>query len=130
MGSPLIGNEQTGDLTLHLRRHDDGPWLCQCLHPRRNVRRVTENLTCRIDHYRAGFDTDARVERWLARTCILAVDLSERALDGKGRPCGAFGRLRPPHVVEPFFGQLKNSVMDFYGQWRTGGVLGSNVARI
>src|ERR1700722_10043648 len=42
-----------------------------------------QNLSRRIDHHRAGFDTDARVDRWLARTVVLAVDLSERALDGK-----------------------------------------------
>jgi SAM domain (Sterile alpha motif)/Adenylate and Guanylate cyclase catalytic domain len=43
------------------------------------------NFSCRINHHRAGFDADARGEWWLARTGILAVDLSERELN---QECG------------------------------------------
>ena len=91
MGAALLGDKQTSDLALHPRCHHDRTWLCQRLHPRRSIRRIAVNLTRRIDHYRAGFDADARVERWLARTGILAVHLGERALDREGGPRRAFG---------------------------------------
>jgi hypothetical protein len=61
----LLGDEQTGDLTLHPRRHHDRAWLCYRLHPRRNVGRIAINLARRIDHHRAGFDAYARVKRRL-----------------------------------------------------------------
>jgi hypothetical protein len=32
MAAALLGDEQTGDLALHLRRYYDRPWLCQRLH--------------------------------------------------------------------------------------------------
>jgi hypothetical protein len=56
---------------------------------------------------RAGFDTDARVERWLARTGVLAVDLSERASDGKGRPRCTFNKL--PYQPPPASAGLKTT---------------------
>src|ERR1700738_547419 len=86
----LLGDKETDDLTLHLRCHKDRARFCQRLHPRGGVGRIAVNLTRRIDHYLAGFYSDARAKRWLARTGILAVDLSKRALNGQGGPCCAF----------------------------------------
>jgi hypothetical protein len=77
----LLGDEQAGDLALHPCSDPNGPRLCQRLHSRRSVRRITVNLTCRIHDDRAGFDPDARLERRLARTGVLAVQLGKRALD-------------------------------------------------
>jgi hypothetical protein len=90
MAAVLLGDKKAGDLTLHLRRHYGGPWLCQRLNSGRSVWRITINLTRRIDHYRTGFDADACAKRWFARTGILAVDLSKRALNGQGGPRCAF----------------------------------------
>src|SRR5262249_46935047 len=62
-------------------------------HPRPPLRRFSHtaiNPTRRVDHYRAGFDANAGVELRLARTGILAVNLSERPLDRKGSPRCAF----------------------------------------
>ena len=56
----------------------------------RDVRGVAENLAGRIHHHRTGLYADARVERRLPRTRILAVNLSECALDGEGGPRRAF----------------------------------------
>jgi hypothetical protein len=61
MAAAFLNDKQTDDLVLHPRRHHDRAWLCQRLHPRRNVRRVTVNLARRIDHDRSGFNPDARV---------------------------------------------------------------------
>ena len=83
MGAALLGDEKAGDLTLNPRCDQDTAGLAEPLHPRRSIGRIAVNLTRRIDHYRAGFDTDACVERRLARAGILAVDLRERALDGR-----------------------------------------------
>jgi hypothetical protein len=91
MGAALLGDKQTGDLALHARGDHHRTWLCERLRPRRRVGRIAVNLTRRIDHYRAGFDADAGVELRLARTRILAVDLSERPLDREGGPRRAFG---------------------------------------
>ena len=95
----LLGDEQAGDLALHPRCHHDRAWLCQRLHPRRNVRRIAVNLARRIDHYRAGFDPDARVERRLASTGILAVHLGERPLDRERGPRRAFGVVLLRHRI-------------------------------
>ncbi len=81
VSAALLGDKQTSDLALHARGDHYRTWVCERLHPRRRVGRVAVNLTCRIDHYRAGFDADAGVELQLARTDILAVDLGERTLD-------------------------------------------------
>ena len=81
MGAALLGDEKTSNLALHPRRHHDRAWLCERLNPRRSVRRITVNLARRIYDDGASFDTDACVKRWFARTAILAVDVSERALD-------------------------------------------------
>ena len=51
---------------------------------------VAVNFAPSIDDNWTGFDTDACVERWLARTGVHTVDLSERALDGEGGPRCAF----------------------------------------
>ena len=67
VAAALLGDEQAGDLALHPRRHHDRARLGQRLRPRRDVRRVAENLARRIDHHRPAFDPDARGERWLAR---------------------------------------------------------------
>jgi hypothetical protein len=91
MGATLLGDEKTGDLALHPRRHHDRARLCERLDPRRSVWRIAVNFPRRINYHRAGFDADARAERWLARSCILAVDLSERALNRQGSPRCAFG---------------------------------------
>src|SRR5262249_23326192 len=74
----------------------DSARLRQRLHPRRCIGRIAVNLTRRVDHYRTSFNPDARVERRLASTRVFAVDLRERALDGKGGSCCAFsvGLLR------------------------------------
>src|SRR5262245_22093228 len=80
MAAVLLGEKETGDLALHLGCHDDRAWLCQRLHPGRSVWRIAVNLARRIDHYGAGLDADARVERRLAGTSILAVHFSERVL--------------------------------------------------
>jgi hypothetical protein len=37
MAAAFLNDEQTGDLVLHPRRHDDRAWLCLRLHPRSNV---------------------------------------------------------------------------------------------
>src|SRR5215471_14008005 len=87
----LLDDKQTSDLALHTRGDHHRARLCEGLHPRRGVGRIAVNLTHRIDHYRAGFDADAGVEIWLARTGILAIDLSERPLDREGGPRRAFG---------------------------------------
>jgi hypothetical protein len=81
MGATLFGDEKTCDLALYTRCHEDRTWFCQRLYSRRSVWRIAVNFPRRIDHYWAGFDTDACVERWLARTGVLPVDVSERALD-------------------------------------------------
>jgi hypothetical protein len=86
----LFRNKQASDLTLYPRRDQDRARLGQCLHTRRSVRRIAVNLSCRVDHYRAGFDTDARVERWLARAGVLTVDFCKRALDRERRPNRTF----------------------------------------
>ena len=99
MAAALLGDEQTGDLALHPRCHHDRAWLGQRLHPRRDVGRIAVNLARRIDHYRAGFDADARVERRLARTGVLAVHLGERALDRERRPRRAFGVVLLRHRI-------------------------------
>ena len=112
MGAALLGDKETGDLALHLRCHDDRAWFCQRLHPRRGVGRIAVNLTRRIDHYRAGFDADARVERWLARTGILAVDLSERALDRERSPRCAFGVVFLRHRITE---QRHQPITQFFG---------------
>ena len=66
MAAALFGDKKSGDLALHLGRHYDRAWLRQHLHSRRSIGGVAINLARRIDHYRAGCDTNARVERWLA----------------------------------------------------------------
>jgi hypothetical protein len=71
-----------------VRCHNDRTWLRQSLHARRNVRYIAINLTGRIDHNRADFDPYPRVQRGLARPCIIAVHFGERALD---RECGSRG---------------------------------------
>ena len=81
MAAALLGDKKAGDLALHLRCHDDAAGFRNRLHSRRSVRCITVNLTCRIHDDRAGFYPDACVERRLARTGVLAVDVSERALD-------------------------------------------------
>jgi hypothetical protein len=91
LGAPLLRDEQPGDLALHLRCHNDGTRFSQRLHTCRDVRRIPVNLSRGIHHDRACFDTNACVERRLTRTGVLAVDLSERALNGKGGPRCAFG---------------------------------------
>ena len=112
MGAALLGDKQTGDLALHPRCHYDRAWLRQRLHPRRRVGRIAVNLARRIDHYRAGFDADACVERRLARTGILAVDLSERALDREGGPRRAFGVVLLRHRITE---QRHQPVAQFFG---------------
>ena len=99
VAAALLGDKQAGDLALHPRRHNDRAWLCQRLHSRRNVGRIAVNLARRIDHYRAGFDPDARVERRLASTGILAVHLGERALDRERGPRRAFGVVLLRHRI-------------------------------
>src|SRR5262249_6775169 len=76
---------------LHSRGDHHRTWFCERLGPRRRVGRIAVNLTRGIDHYRAGFDADAGVEIRLARTGILAIDLSESPLDREGSPRCAFG---------------------------------------
>ena len=76
MVAALLATEDR-DLALHLRCHDDAAGFCKRLHARRSVGRIPVNLSRGIQDDRAGFDTDACVERWLAGTGVLAVDLSE-----------------------------------------------------
>ena len=85
VAAALLGNKQANYLALDAGCHKNHAWFGQRLHPRRDVGRVAINLTGSINHYRAGFDADACGEWWLARTGILAVDLSERELN---RECG------------------------------------------
>src|SRR5262245_1251103 len=77
MTAALLGDEETSDLALHLRRHYDRARFCQRLNTGCSVGRIPVNLARGIDHHRTGFDTYARVERWLPRTGVLAVDISE-----------------------------------------------------
>src|ERR1700730_5889676 len=85
MAAALLDDEKAGNLALHVRCYYDSARLRQRLDSRRSVRCITVNLTCRIDDYRAGFDTDARVQRGLARSCIIPVHFGERGLDRKRR---------------------------------------------
>src|SRR5215813_11552427 len=99
MGAVLFGDKQTSDLALHARGDHHRTWFCERLRPRRRVGRIAVNLTRGIDHYRAGFDADAGVEIRLARTGILAIDLSERPLDREGGPRRAFGVVLLCHRI-------------------------------
>jgi hypothetical protein len=99
MAAALLGDEETSDLALHLRSHDNSTWLCQCLHPRGGVGRIAINLTRRVDYDRAGFDADARLKRRLARTRILAIDVTKRALDGESRSRRPFGVVFLRHWI-------------------------------
>ena len=81
MAAAFLDDKETGDLALYLRRHDDRARLSERLDPCRSVWRIAINFPRRIDHYWSGVDTDARVERRLARICILAVHCGEGALD-------------------------------------------------
>jgi hypothetical protein len=73
VAAALLGDEETGDLTLHPRCHNDRTRIGQTLGSRRDVRYVAEYLSCRVDHHRPQVDRDARCEGWLARTGVLAV---------------------------------------------------------
>jgi hypothetical protein len=86
----LLDYEQAGDLALNSCSNQDRAGFGQRLHSCCNIRRISVDLACRIDHHRAGFDADAGVERRLAKTGVFAVDLRKRALDGKGGPCCTF----------------------------------------
>ena len=99
MAAALLGDKQAGDLTLDLRCHDNSAWLSQRLYPCRNVGRIAVNLARRIDHYRAYFNPNARIQRWLASSGILAVHLGERALDRERSPRRAFGVVLLCHRI-------------------------------
>ena len=91
MAAALLGDEQAGNLALHPRRYDDRAWLSQRLRSCRGVGCVPVNFASGIDHYWTCFDADARVERRLARVCVLSVRLSQRPLNGERCPSRAFG---------------------------------------
>src|SRR6516162_4397404 len=99
MAAALLGDKKPCNLTLHLRRYYDCAWFGQRLYARRSVGCIAVNLARCIDDYQAGFDTDARVERRLARTGILAIDLSKSALDGESRPRCAFSIVLLRHRI-------------------------------
>jgi hypothetical protein len=48
----ILGNEQSGHLTLHACDHEHRSWLGQRLHARRHVGRLAEDFSGRIDHDR------------------------------------------------------------------------------
>jgi hypothetical protein len=86
MAAALLDDEETGDLTLHPRCHNDRTRLGQTLRSRRDVRYVAEYLACRIDHHRPSVDSDTRGKRGLAGTRVFAVQLGEPALNSQRRP--------------------------------------------
>src|SRR5215472_11630761 len=90
MAAALLDDEQASDLALNLRCHQHCSRVCERLDPRRSVWCIAVNFPRRIDHHWAGFDTNARVERWLPRTGVLTINLSERALDPERRPRRTF----------------------------------------
>ena len=86
MGAALLGDEQAGDLALHPRRHHDCAWFCQRLHARRSIGRIAVNLTCRIDHYRAGFDPMRALSAGLPEPAFLRlISASERWMERAAR---------------------------------------------
>jgi hypothetical protein len=61
------------------------------LHSRRDIRRIAEHLARRVDHDRAGLETDTGGKFWRAGFGVALVELGERALDGERgahRPLG------------------------------------------
>ena len=57
--SAILGNEQSGDLALHPRGHEDRPGLGERLHARGDIGRVAKHLARGIHHNSAGLDADA-----------------------------------------------------------------------
>jgi hypothetical protein len=66
MAAAHLGHEKAGDLPLHPCGHDDTPRFAQCLSPRCDIGHVAEYLACGVNHYRPGFDREARSEHRLA----------------------------------------------------------------
>ena len=98
MRAALFGDEQPGDLALHLRR---GQFCSRppAPAPRRNVGGVTEDFAGSIHHHRTGFEANAGGKCRLARTGILAVQLGERALDRQSGAHRAFGIVLLRHRI-------------------------------
>ena len=87
----LLDNEESGDLALHVSRHQHRPWFSSSLDARRHVRRFPEHLAGRVYHDRAALDADAGGKFGRARSCVLCVEVDERALDGESSTNGALG---------------------------------------
>ena len=80
----ILGDEQPGDLPLHLCGGTDRSRLRARLHAGGDIGRVAEHFARRIDHHRATLDADPGSELRFARREVLAVHLGERALDCEG----------------------------------------------
>jgi hypothetical protein len=100
MAAALFGDEQTSDLALHPRRHDDRTRLGQRLRPRRDIWHVAEYLARCIHHHRPRIEGNAGGKSGLCGIGILAVQLGERPLYRECRSYGSLGvvllRYPPP----------------------------------
>ena len=116
MAAKILGDEQAGDLALNPCSDPNSPRLCQGLHTGRSVRRIAVNLTRRIDYHRAGFDADPGVERRLAGTSVIPVQLGERPLDRECSPRCAFSVVFLRHRIAE---QRHDPVTQFFGDVAT-----------
>ena len=86
----VLGDEEARDLPLHGRSDENGSRFGEGLDARGDVRRLAEDLACRVDHDGTGVEADARGELgWPA--LVSGVELGERPLDrerGAHRPFG------------------------------------------
>jgi hypothetical protein len=69
----FLDNKQANNLALYPSCHNDGTRLRKRLRPRRDVRRIAEDLAARIEHRRASVDGDPCSQFGPARAFVPAV---------------------------------------------------------
>jgi hypothetical protein len=87
----VLDDEQPGRLPQHARSDEHRPRLGHRLHPRSDVRRLTEHFAGGVDDDRAAVDADAGGKLGCAGSRVPSVELGERALYGERGAHAAFG---------------------------------------